>query len=82
MVYILETLISSVSSCLLNEIKYLPLDTVAGVAVLKCPISNKRRISFVSAIRSLLANVSTLLSSITVFKLSIQLERFCLKMIA
>lgn len=47
---------------------------MAGVAVLKFDISNIRRIVGVSAIRSLLANVKILLSSMTVFKLSIHLK--------
>lgn len=49
--------------------------TVAGVAVLKLDISKIRRIVGVSAMRSLLANVKILLSSITVFKLSIHLPK-------
>ena len=49
------------------------LVTVAGVAVLKLDISNMSRIVGVKAMRSLLANVRILLSSMTVFKLSIHL---------
>lgn len=48
-------------------------DTVAGVAVFRCEISNSRRIVGVSGMRSLLASVSTLLSSITVFSDSIHI---------
>lgn len=51
----------------------LPRETVAGVALFKWPTSNNNLISVVNAIRSLLAKVNTLLSSITVFKLSIHL---------
>lgn len=47
--------------------------TVAGVAAFKSAISNKSRISLVRAIRSLLANVNTLLSSMTVFSDSIHI---------
>lgn len=48
---------------------------MAGVAVLKLDISKMRRIVGVRAIRSLLANVKILLSSMTVFKLSIHLKK-------
>lgn len=51
----------------------IPLETVAGVAQCKCPTSNISRITVVNAIRSLLASVNTLLSSISVFKLSIHI---------
>ena len=46
---------------------------VAGVAVFRFEISKRSLISFVKAIRSLLANVKTLLSSITVFSDSIHM---------
>ena len=49
------------------------LDTVAGVAVLKLEISKINLISLVRAILSLLAKVSILLSSITVFRDSIHI---------
>lgn len=48
--------------------------TVAGVAVRKFDISKSKRMVGVSAMRSLLAKVRILLSSITVFKLSIHLK--------
>lgn len=48
-------------------------ETVAGVAVFRWLISNKRRIVGVRGMRSLLARVRILLSSITVFKDSIHM---------
>lgn len=48
-------------------------ETVAGVAVLKFDISNNNLIAGVKAIRSLLAKVRTLLSSITVLRDSIHI---------
>lgn len=56
---------------LMNKIP--ALDTVAGVAVLKWLISNNSLMEGVRGIRSLLASVSTLLSSMTVFRDSIHI---------